>query len=106
MVQNRQKVKKNKKLAIFGTFFKVDFFENYTSNEAETKLNTLFKRSQKWYKIVKKLRLTPLLSREGFFKVNFLDVLFITLSQSAMTENLVSSLTGNYDSPDTTERNV
>ena len=48
MVQNRQKVKVNpftfwRNLVIFGTFFKVDFFENYTSNEAETKLKTLFK---------------------------------------------------------------
>ena len=42
----------------------------------------------------------------AFFKDNFLDVLFITLSYSAMTENLVSSPTGNYDSRDTTERNV
>ena len=49
-----------------------------------------------------KVKVNPL----TLFKVNFLDVLFITLSQSAMTENLVSSLTGNYDSPDTTERNV
>ena len=82
MVQNRQKVKKNKKLAIFGTFFKVDFFENYTSNEAETKLKrflspkgaflSLFKKSQKWSKIVKKLRLTPLLYSKSIFLMYYL----------------------------------
>ena len=48
MVQNRQKVKVNpftfcRNLAIFGTFFKVYFLEKYTSNEAQTKLKTLFK---------------------------------------------------------------
>ena len=48
MVQNRQKVKVNpftfgRNLAIFGTFFKVHFLEKYTSNEAQTKLKTLFK---------------------------------------------------------------
>ena len=48
MVENRQKVKVNlfsfwPNLAIFGTFFKVHFLEKYTSNEAETKIKTLFK---------------------------------------------------------------
>ena len=48
MVENRQKVKVNpftfwRNLAIFGTFLKVHFLEKYTSNEAQTKLNTLFK---------------------------------------------------------------
>ena len=48
MDQNYQKVKVNpftfwRNLAILGTFFTVDFFENYTSNRAETKLKTLFK---------------------------------------------------------------
>ena len=39
MVQNRQKVKKVKVKA----FFKVNFLENYTSNEAQTRLKTLYK---------------------------------------------------------------
>ena len=48
MVENRQKVKVNPftfwlNLAIFGTFFNVHFLEKYTSNEAQTKQNTLFK---------------------------------------------------------------
>ena len=48
MVQNREKVKVNpftfcRNLAIFGTFFKVDFFESYTSNEAQITQRTLFK---------------------------------------------------------------
>ena len=30
-------------LAILGTFFKVKFYEKYTSNEAQAKLKTLFK---------------------------------------------------------------
>ena len=48
MVQNRQKVNVKAftfgpNLAIFGTFFKVHFLEKYTTNEAQTKLKTLFK---------------------------------------------------------------
>ena len=48
LVQNRQKVKVNpftfrRNLAIFGTFFKVKFFEKYPSNQAQTKLKTLLK---------------------------------------------------------------
>ena len=54
---------------LFGEkFFFRKFFENYTSNEAETKLKrflspkgaflSLFKKSQKWSKIVKKLKKT------------------------------------------------
>ena len=72
LVQNRQKVKVNpftfwQNSAISETFFKVNFYENYTSNEAQTKLKTFLrpketflrhlKKSQKLSKIVKKLRL-------------------------------------------------
>ena len=62
---------------------KVNFFQNYTSNEAQKPswkrfqwpkeaFFSLFNKSQKWFKIVKNLRLTPLLFFGGlFFKVNF-----------------------------------
>ena len=43
MVQNRQKVKVNPFTLFSGPFFEVNFLENYTSNEAQTKLKTLFK---------------------------------------------------------------
>ena len=44
MVQNRQTVKVNPfTLAIFETFFNVNFSEKYTPNEAQTKPKTLFK---------------------------------------------------------------
>ena len=54
MVENRQKVKVNPftfwlNLAIFGTLFNVHFLEKYTSNEAQTKLNTLFKGLKKLF---------------------------------------------------------
>ena len=41
MVQNRRKVKVNPFNFFGGPFFKVNFLENYTSNEAQTKLKTL-----------------------------------------------------------------
>ena len=82
MVQNRQKDKVNnpltlsRNLAIFGILILWDFgnlaiLKKYTSKEVETKLKRflrpnesflrILKKSQKWSKIVKKLRLTPLL---------------------------------------------
>ena len=41
MVQNRQKVKVNPITLFWGSFFKANFFHNYTSNEAQTKLKTI-----------------------------------------------------------------
>ena len=60
MVQNRQKVNVNPFTFLRGPFFKVNFFENCTSNEAQAKnafngLKKLFQpyiTSQKWSKIV------------------------------------------------------
>ena len=59
MARNRQKVKVNpftfwRNLVIFGTFFKVNFPKNYTSNEAQTPKEPFFVpfiKSQKWSKI-------------------------------------------------------
>ena len=54
MVQNRQKVKVNpftfwRNLANFGTFFKVNFLEKYTSNEAQTKIKKLVQGLKKLF---------------------------------------------------------
>ena len=60
MVQNRQKVKVNvftfwRNLAIFGSFLKVRFLEKYTSNEAQTKIKTLFKALRTFFEPFKKI---------------------------------------------------
>ena len=41
--QNRHPFTFWQNLAIFGPLFKVNFLENYTSNQADTKLKTCFK---------------------------------------------------------------
>ena len=43
MAQNRQKVKVNPFTFLGRPLFKVNFLDNYTSNEAQTKLKMLFK---------------------------------------------------------------
>ena len=60
MVQNRQKVKVNPFtfwliLAILGPFFKVHFLEKYTSNEAQTKIKTIFKAERTFLEPFKKI---------------------------------------------------
>ena len=43
MVQNRQKVKLNPITFFGGPLFKVNYPENYTGDEAQTKLKTLYR---------------------------------------------------------------
>ena len=43
MVQNRRKVKVNPFTFLGRSLFKVNFLDNYTSNEAQTQLKTFYK---------------------------------------------------------------
>ena len=105
MVQNRQNVKVNpftfwRNLTIFGTFFKVHFFENYTSYEAQTQLKTFFtglKNFKNGPKSSKKVKVKTLYSFLGvFFQSQFFPKLYYT-SNEAQTK--LKTLTTIYIRP-------
>ena len=56
-------------LGIFGTFFKVHFLDKYTSNEAKTKLKTLFKPSRSFFAPLKKI--SKMVQNRQKVKVNY-----------------------------------